>query len=235
MEQKILIVDDDPTLQRFMREYLSGHGYTIFQSRNGAEALRIAYQDHPDIILLDIMMPGMDGWEVCARIRQMSDVPIILLSAKTAEADKLRGFRLGVDDYVTKPCSLAELEARITAVLSRSRAKNPEPRQVLIFGDIHIDLDKRQAKRGDETIPLTPTEYRLLEYMARHQDRAITEAELSQEVWGAYREENAGALRRYVFLLRQKIEEDPTRPKLILTVRGYGYRMGTVNLKPLDE
>jgi two-component system, OmpR family, KDP operon response regulator KdpE len=236
MDPKLLIVDDDPTLQRFVREYFSTHGYTVFQSRNGTEALKIAYKDHPDLILLDVMMPGMDGWEVCARIREMSDVPIILLTAKTAEADKLRGFRLGVDDYVTKPCSLAELEARIQAVLSRSRARgSAEARQVIFLGDIQVDLDKRQAKRGEETVPLTPTEYRLLEYMARNQGRAITESELSQEVWGTFREENTGALRRYIFLLRQKIEDDPVHPKLILTVRGYGYRMGTGTLKPSGE
>jgi DNA-binding response OmpR family regulator len=235
MEAKILLVDDDPTLHRFAGEYLCKHGYEVTHAQNGTDALRIAYMDHPDLILLDVMMPGMDGWEVCARIREMSEVPIILLSAKTAESDKLRGFRLGVDDYVTKPCSLAELDARIQAVLTRSNRKRASAQNILKFGDIMIDLDRHQAKRGGETIPLTPTEFRLLEYLARNQDRAITEEELTQDVWGAYREENTGALRRYIFLLRQKIEADPAHPRLILTVRGYGYRMGTGSLKPRED
>jgi two-component system KDP operon response regulator KdpE len=229
-DQRILIVDDDPTLHRFAGEYLTNHGYVVLHAHDGPEALRIAYKEHPALVLLDVMMPHMDGWEVCARMREMSDVPIILLTAKSAETEKLRGFRMGIDDYVTKPYSLAELSARIQAVLSRARSKPVTERNLITYGDVIIDLDKRQAKRGDEEIPLTPTEYRLLEFLARNQGRAITEIELSQEIWGNCREESTGALRRYVFLLRQKIESDPAHPKLILTVRGYGYRMGTGSL-----
>ncbi|MDD5371720.1 MAG: response regulator transcription factor [Anaerolineaceae bacterium] len=233
MSSKILLVDDDPTLLRFLGDYLVNHGYHVMKAANGTEALRQAYHDHPDLILLDVMMPGMDGWEVCARIREMSDVPVILVSGKTSEVDKLRGFRLGVDDYVTKPFSMAELLARIQAVLARSQPRGGPDRNLLSFGDILLDLDKRQARRADQVIPLTPTEFRLLEYMARRQGRAIAEADLATEVWGSYREENSTAVRRYIFLLRQKVELDPAHPRLILTVRGFGYRMGTGTLPPL--
>jgi two-component system KDP operon response regulator KdpE len=226
-------VDDDPTLVRFLGDYLVNHEYQVLRASNGTDALRQAYQSHPDLIILDVMMPGMDGWEVCSRVREMADIPIILVTAKTSEADKLRGFRLGVDDYVTKPFSMAELMARIQAVLARSKRKGGEERNLLTFGDILLDLDKHQAKRGNQLIPLTPTEFRMLEYIARREGRAIAEADLATEVWGSYRDENSAAVRRYIFLLRQKVEIDPAHPRLILTVRGFGYRMGTGTLPPL--
>ncbi|HVN56438.1 MAG TPA: response regulator transcription factor [Anaerolineaceae bacterium] len=235
MNHKLLLIDDDVTLLRFLGEYLSNNDFTVLTAANGPEGLKSAYREHPDLVVLDIMMPGMDGWEVCARLRELSDIPIILLTAKSTEADKLRGFRLGVDDYVTKPFSFAELTARIQAVLARVRARAADERNILLFGDLQIDVDKRQAKRGDEVIPLTPTEFRLLEYIARRKGRAIPEAELVQEIWGSYREENTAAVRRYIFLLRQKVEKDPSNPRLILTVRGFGYRMGTGELKLPEE
>jgi len=232
MSDKILLIDDDPTLLRFLGEFLiNNNDMNVLAATNGPDGLKLAYREHPNLVVLDVMMPGMDGWEVCARLREMSDIPIILLTAKSTEADKLRGFRLGVDDYVTKPFSFAEMAARIEAVLARVRARIPVERNLLVFGDVIIDVDKRQAKRGNEVIPLTPTEFRLLEYMARRQGHAIPEAELVQEVWGTYREEDTAAVRRYIFLLRQKIEQDPAHPRLILTVRGFGYRMGTGTLK----
>jgi len=234
MSIRLLLIDDDNTLLRFLGEFLGRSSYQISTASSGPEGLRLAYREHPDLVVLDVMMPGMDGWEVCARLREMSDVPIILLTGKSTEADKLRGFKLGIDDYVTKPFSFAELAARIQAVLGRVQSKAGAPRNVLTYGGVVIDVDKRLAKRDEEVIPLTPTEFRLLEYLARHQGRAIPEAELAQEVWGAYREENSTALRRYIFLLRQKIEDDPANPKLVLTVRGYGYRLGTGPLRQED-
>lgn len=232
MAQKILVVDDDPTLLRFLLDYLSGENFTVVSANNGPEGLRVAYREHPDLIILDVMMPVMDGWEVCARLREMSDVPIILLTAKSAETDKLRGFRLGVDDYVTKPFSFAELSARIHAVLARTQKTGVNERNLVTFGPLVLDLDRRELRRGEELIALTPTEYRMLEFIGRNQDRAVSEAELMQEVWGNYRQEDTVAVRRYIWLLRQKIEEDPANPRLILTVRGFGYRLGTGALKP---
>jgi DNA-binding response OmpR family regulator len=231
MKSKLLLVDDDLTLLEFLGEYLQNESFLILKANNGPEALRIAYREHPELVILDVMMPGMDGWEVAARLREMTSVPIILVTGKSTEADKLRGFRLGVDDYVTKPFSFAELTARIQAVLARVQTRNPEERNLIAFGDVVIDIDKRAARREDEIIPLTPTEFRLLEYLARNQGHAIAEAELAQAVWGHYRVEDTTMVRRYIWLLRQKIEEDPANPRLILTLRGYGYRLGTGPLK----
>ncbi len=229
MKPKVLIVDDDPTLLRFLQDFLSSESFEVLAASNGNEALRIAYQEHPDIVVLDVMMPGMDGWEVCSRLHDLSDIPIILLTAKSAEEDKLRGFQLGVDDYLTKPFSFAELSARIRAILARAQHTLPAQRKNQItFGEFIMDLDKRELWRGKEQmIPLTPTEFRLLEHLARNKGRAVSEQELSEQVWGIYLSSDRSAVRRYIWLLRQKIESDPAHPRWIRTVRGYGYRLGT--------
>jgi DNA-binding response OmpR family regulator len=235
MGNRVLLVDDDKTLLHFLEEYLQGDGFEVAIANNGPDALRTAYQIHPDLVVLDVMMPGMDGWEVCARLREMSRTPIILVTGKTTEADKLRGFKLGADDYLTKPFSFAELTARIRAVLNRIQSVPEEANSVIQIEDLTIYLDKHTVKRLGEEIFLTPTEYRLLEYMARHPGRAIPEAEIAQAVWGVYREEDAGVLRRYIFLVRQKVEIDPSQPRIVKTVRGYGYRLATGELKPSGE
>ncbi|WP_448336245.1 response regulator transcription factor [Bellilinea sp.] len=222
---KILVVDDDPTLLRFLQDFLREEKYSVIAAANGNEALRQAYREHPDLVVLDVMMPGMDGWEVTARLRELSDVPIILLTAKSSEADKLRGFGLGVDDYLTKPFSFAELNARIQAVLNRARHKPLSERNILQIGDLEVDLDRREVRRGGQPLTLTPTEFRLLEVLARNAGKAVAETELVREVWGAYRQENTTTVRRYIFLLRKKIEPQPDEPRYILTVRGYGYRL----------
>jgi DNA-binding response OmpR family regulator len=226
MSAKLLIVDDDATLVKFLSEYMTGEGYDVVTAPNGAEAMRQAYREHPDLVILDVMMPGMDGWEVCARLREMSDVPIILITGKNTEADKLRGFRLGVDDYMVKPFSFAELSARVQAVLARASARRTPHRDLLLCCDLVIDVDKRQVQRNGAVIPLTPTEFRLLEVLARQAGKALSEAELMQEVWGAASSpEETATVRRYIWLLRRKLEEDPANPRRILTVRGYGYRL----------
>jgi DNA-binding response OmpR family regulator len=228
MSSKILVVDDDPTLLRFLQDFLHEEKYEVVAANNGAEALRLAYREHPDLVVLDVMMPGMDGWEVCARLRDLSDLPIILLTAKSSEEDKLRGFKLGVDDYITKPFSFAELTARIQAVLVRTR--RPEDiveSHLLYFGDFTLDMHKREARRGSEVIALTPTEFRLLEFLVRNKGRALSEDELSQQVWGDYYQGERSAVRRYIWMLRQKFETDPANPRWIRTVRGFGYRLGT--------
>jgi DNA-binding response OmpR family regulator len=222
---KILLVDDDQTLLGFLNEFLQNQGFQIVAASSGMEALRLAYQHQPDLAVLDIMMPGMDGWELCARLRELSDMPIILLTGKSSEADKLRGFRLGVDDYVTKPFSFAELTARIQAVLNRAEPRTQGSIRVLHCGSLVIDLDARQVRRGSEDILLSPTEYRLLEVLARRPGKAISEADLMHEIWGAHHHEETTAVRRYIWLLRKKVEEDSTHPTLIQTVRGYGYRL----------
>ena len=223
--ESILIVDDDFNLLQILQEYLEFKQYRVVTAQRGQEALRVFYQERPDLIILDVMMPGMDGWEVCARIREMSDAPIIMLTAKTDEADKLRGFRLGVDDYVTKPFSNAELAARVSAILVRTTAQRAEDVMTFRVGDLEVDMRRREARLHAKQLSLTPTEFRVLAALARRSGEAVSRQELIEEVWGDYRKEGGSALRRYIWFLRKKIERDPKRPLRLATVRGYGYRL----------
>ncbi|MBL8058836.1 MAG: response regulator transcription factor [Anaerolineales bacterium] len=225
MADKILIVDDDPTLRRLLGEFLQSEAFEVAAAANGQDALRECYRARPDLVVLDVMMPGMDGWETAARLRELADLPLILLTAKSAESDKLRGFRLGVDDYVTKPFSFAELAARIRAVLARSRAAQPAARRVHTLADLTIDLDRRTVERAGQPVTLTPTEFRLLEALLERGGQAVSEEALTQAVWGDYKQSEAGGVRRYVWLLRQKIEPDPANPIRLITVRGFGSRL----------
>jgi two-component system, OmpR family, alkaline phosphatase synthesis response regulator PhoP len=232
--KKILLIDDDQALLHLLGEFLKDGSFEVISALSGSAGLRLAYDQRPDLILLDVMLPGMDGWEVCARLREMSDVPIIMLTAKTTENDKLRGFRLGVDDYVTKPFSFAELVARIQAVLSRAKTSGSNS-GYLIHGGVTLDTEKYQAYFKGSELELTPTEYRLLEVLVRRAGKVASEQELVQEVWGQYRSEDTALVRRYILMLRKKLEADPSNPEYILTVRGFGYRLGTGPLPKLDE
>ena len=224
--KKILLIDDDQTMLHLLGEFLKDDSFQVISALSGSTGLRLAYHHRSDLILLDVMLPGMDGWEVCARLREMSDVPIIMLTAKTTESDKLRGFRLGVDDYVTKPFSFAELVARIQAVLSRAKASGTNTGDI-IHGGVTLNTEIYQAYFKGSALDLTPTEYRLLEALVRRKGKVASEAELVQEVWGQYRSEDTALVRRYILMLRKKIEDDPSNPELILTVRGFGYRLGS--------
>lgn len=222
---KILLVDDDATLLSLLGQFLRDENFEVLEAPTGIKGLRLAFEEHPDIVLLDIMLPGMDGWEVCARLREVSNAPIIMLTAKATEADKLRGFRLGVDDYVTKPFSFAELVARIQAVLSRANVPGRKDTSHVVYGDIVLDTGRYQATINGRILELTPTEFRLLEALVRRNGKVATEPELVQEVWGAYRQDDTALVRRYILMLRKKIEADPSNPSRILTVRGFGYRL----------
>jgi DNA-binding response OmpR family regulator len=226
MSQTILLVDDDESLRQVMTQFLAQEGYRVIAAGSGAEALRLFYSERPEAVLLDLMMPGMDGWEVCARLRELSDAPILLVTARTSQEDKLRGFRLGIDDYLSKPFSLAELAARLQAVLSRSKKNAAGSEKLLNWQDLRMDLGKRQVWCGGKPITLTPTEFRLLEILMRKQGSLATEEELRVEIWGSERPVDSSAVRRYVWLLRQKLEGDPTKPARVLAVRGAGYRLG---------
>jgi DNA-binding response OmpR family regulator len=234
MKTKILLVDDDPTLSNLLGRFLQESNFELFEASNGPAGLRLAYNERPDLVLLDVMMPGMDGWEVCARLRELSDVPVIMLTAKASEADKLRGFKLGVDDYVTKPYSFVELVARIQAVLGRVQRERKETGYIA-HGEIVLDLEKYQATLGGRSLVLTPTEFRLLEVLVRRKGRVASEADLIREVWGGGRSDPA-LIRRYILMLRKKLEIDPAAPVWIRTVRGFGYRLGTGPLNlPQDK
>ena len=234
MKTKILLVDDDQSLLHLLGQYLRENNYHVSVAQNGQSGLRLAFNEHPDLILLDVMMPGMDGWEVCARLRELSEVPIIMVTAKTAESDKLRGFRLGVDDYVIKPFSFVELAARIQAVLARSQTAAQKETGYLVHGDIILNMDKYQASIEGRTLDLTPTEFRLLEALVRRKGRVASETDLIHEVWGDTRDDPS-LIRRYILVLRKKLEQDPSNPIWIRTVRGFGYRMGTGPLRLEDE
>ena len=229
MKTRILLVDDDPTLSNLLGRFLMESNFELVRASNGPAGLRLAYNERPDLVLLDVMMPGMDGWEVCTRLRELSDVPVIMLTAKSAEADKLRGFQLGVDDYVTKPYSFVELVARIQAVLGRVQKERKETAYIA-HGEIVLNMEKYQASLGGRSLVLTPTEFRLLEVLVRRKGRVATEADLIREVWGGERSDPA-LVRRYILMLRKKLETDPAAPVWVRTVRGFGYRLGTGPLK----
>ena len=232
MRQRILLVDDDPALLELLTQYLEEADFKVLPAINGAVALKLAYHEHPDLVLLDVMLPGMDGWEICARLRELSDVPIVMVTARSGEADKLRGFKLGVDDYITKPFSFAELVARVHAVLGR--VPLAPGTGYAVYGNISLDTKKYEARIDERTLQLTPTEFRLLAALVRRRGEVAAERELVQEVWGEARAEDQSMVRRYVLMLRRKLEADPARPRVILTVRGFGYRLGTGPLRKPD-
>jgi DNA-binding response OmpR family regulator len=221
--ETILLIDDDATLRELLADQLHTAGYRMLEAADGTIGLRLAAEDAPDLIVLDVMMPGMSGWEVCERVRAKSRVPIILLTAKGEEFDKLRGFRLGVDDYVTKPFSFAELVARVGALLTRAQFASTVTHS-LTSGDLTIDFDQKHVAVSGRPIELTPTEYRLLEALARHPQRTVPTETLLTEVWGPEYAGEVEHVKHYIWTLRSKIEIDPGDPKHILTERGFGYR-----------
>src|SRR5512141_1174264 len=214
----ILIIDDDATLRELLADQLHTAGYRTREAADGSIGLRLAEEAAPDLIVLDVMMPGMSGWEVCEHLRAKSRVPLILLTAKGEEFDKLRGFRLGVDDYVTKPFSFAELVARVGAVLTRAQFAAVSTHS-LTSGDLTIDFDQKHVAVNGRPIDLTPTEYRLLEALARHPQRTVPAETLLTEVWGPEYAGEVEHVKHYIWTLRSKIEIDPGDPKHIITER----------------
>ncbi len=222
MSQHILFIDDDEALHSLLSQYLIQAGYTVSNALNGLEGLEKLTGEGVDLVLLDIMMPRLDGLETCQRIRQISNVPVIMLTAKGEEVDKLRGFQLGVDDYVTKPFSFAELTARIKAVLARTTADTFGTAGH--YGDLTIDFERHLVLRGEQIINLTPTEFRLLQALVRQAGRVCPTEQLLTAVWGPEYINDTGYIRRYIWFLRQKIEPDPAHPRYIHTEREFGYR-----------
>lgn len=225
MSATVLIVDDDKNLLKFVSDHLTEEGFQVITADRGPRALREFFDSRPDLVFLDVMMPGMDGWEVCARLRELSDTPVVMLTAKTSEKDKLRGFRLGVDDYITKPFSLAEVSARARAILARTADDRSMADAEYRVADLVVDMRKREARLTGQPLDLTPTEFRLLATLAKRPGEAISQEELSNEVWGENQDPSSSALRRYIWFLRQKIEVDPRDPERLVNVRGFGYRL----------
>jgi two-component system KDP operon response regulator KdpE len=221
--RKILLVDDDETLLELLADQIRAAGYLPLTANSGKEGLKRASESMPDLAVLDVMMPGMDGWQVCQELRERSSMPIIMLTAKGEEYDKLRGFHLGVDDYITKPFSFAELVARIGAVLSRTSSATKVQKKVQ-SGELTIDFDQRHVSVNDVMVDLTPTEYSLLEILARNAKRTLSTEQLLDYVWGSQYSGEVKYVKHYIWTLRKKIEADPGDPKHILTERGFGYR-----------
>src|SRR5574341_1375698 len=220
----VLVIDDDRTMLRLLQEALTKAGFHTLLASNGIDGLQELYARQPDLIVLDVMMPRMDGWETLTHIRQISQAPVIMLTAKDAETDKLRGFKMGVDDYVTKPFSFAELSARAKAVLKRARAKGVERKnRRYVSGDLVIDVDSHRVTKGGKLITLTPKEFRLLEVLAENAGRMLTHEQLLDHVWGYDSVEDMGNVKSYIWYLRRKLEDDPANPQHIITERGFGY------------
>lgn len=225
MGKKVLLIDDDAGLQEIVEIILRPVDIALFQAGSGAEGLRKSYELHPDLIILDVIMPGMDGFEVCTRLRELSNVPILMLTARTCEKDMLRGFSLGVDDFVKKPFNKNELEARVRALLRRSNGQLPsEPSQIHYMDAIlEIDLSSKTVRVLGEIVELSPKEYDLLACLVREQGRIVSHHELVHDVWGDFQMNYDSNASLYVFYLRKKLRDGQYGHEYIRTNWGRGY------------
>jgi len=222
---RILVVDDERRMVGFIRLNLEQDGFEVIEAYNGSEALERLRDSLPDLILLDVMMPDIDGFEVLRLIREISQVPVIMLTAKGEEDDKVKGLELGADDYVTKPFSPRELVSRVKAVLRRGSTFEEEDEGVIEIDDrLKIDFGRREVWVDDELVKLRPTEYRLLYHLVQNAGWVLTHDQILTKVWGYEYRDEPHYVRLYINYLRKKIEEDPSDPKYILTERGVGYR-----------
>jgi len=226
----ILVVEDEPALQAAIGYNLRREGHRVLAATDGPTALALMAQE-PDLVILDLMLPGIDGFEVCRRIRQQSSVPIIILTARTDEVDRVVGLELGADDYVTKPFSMRELIARVKALLRRRelilaelQARSEAGDQRLVAGDLEINLSRHTVTRAGVPVSLTPREFDLLAFLVKNRGRVFSAERLLEEVWGYANPVDPRTVAVHIRSLREKLEDDPSRPVLIETVRGVGYR-----------
>jgi two-component system response regulator MprA len=217
----ILIIDDDPRITALLRRALTFEGYKALVASNGTEGLNLALTGAPDLVVLDIMMPGLDGWEVCRRIRAEKDIPVLMLTARDEVADRVKGLDMGADDYLVKPFALEEFLARVRALLRRQRAGGEKPR-VLYFADLTLDTGAREVYRGNREIRLTAREFELLLYFMEHPRQVLNRDMLMERVWGYDYSGESNVLEVYIGMIRQKMEEGGEK-RLIHTVRGVGY------------
>jgi two-component system, OmpR family, KDP operon response regulator KdpE len=220
---RVLVVDDEQAIRRFLRASLVAHGYTVLEACTGTEALQAVGEGRPDVILLDLGLPDMDGVEVLRRLREWSRVPAIILSVRDSESTKVEALDAGADDYLTKPFYMGELLARMRAALRHAIEPAGEP--VLEVGSLRVDWARRQVSMGDSAVVLTPTEYDLLRALAQHAGKVLTHRQLLREVWGSAYEPETHLLQVNVSNLRRKIEPDASRPTYVLTEVGVGYRL----------
>jgi len=223
---KILVVEDEPRVVRLVSEVLKAMGYEVISAGSGSVALESVALEQPDLVLLDILLPGgMDGYQICQRLREFSDVPVIMLTAKALDSDLLHGFDVGADDYLTKPFNAKELLARIRAVLKRSHRPDEVVTSTLLCGDLEINFAQRTVRMAGQPVSLTRTEYGLLRQLALKPNCVQLHYELLGAVWGPEYRDDVDYLRAYVRYLRRKLEPDPANPRYILTVPGIGYML----------
>jgi two-component system KDP operon response regulator KdpE len=219
----VLIIDDEIQIQRFLRLGLEPHSYTVSEAQSGEEGIRLAASLRPDLVILDLSLPDMDGLDVLKNIRTWSQVPIIVLSVRNSEHDKVELLDAGANDYITKPFGMSELLARMRSAIRHSLPDSTDG--VFTTGNLSIDFLHRKVTLKENEIKLTPTEYSLLSILARHAGKVITHSQIHREIWGPKAQPDESYLRVYVLQLRRKIEEDPSNPKLLITESGIGYRL----------
>jgi len=220
---RILIVDDEPAIRKFLQTVLTAHGYEIAQAENGEQAISLVASFRPDVIVLDLGLPDMDGVQVTSVVRSWSQTPILILSVRGSEADKIAALDAGADDYLTKPFGSGELLARLRSALRRAAHTTTEP--IFVNGALTVDFNKRRVTLGDREIALTPTEYDLLKTLALQADKVLTHQQLLRAVWGVGYQDELHMLRVNISNLRRKLEPDATRPQYIVTEPGVGYRL----------
>lgn len=224
MSKTILIVEDEPTLVSTLRYSLEREGYRVATAENGEQGVDVARAERPDLILLDLMLPGLDGLDVCRILRREMQMPILMLTAKDDEVDKVVGLEIGADDYVTKPFGMRELMARVRALLRRAETSGDKDKQLLSAGDVQIDMTARKALRDGTEIVLKPREYDLLAFLLQNKGKAFTRDQILHQVWGYDYAGDTRTVDVHVRWLREKIEREPSKPTRIITVRGTGYR-----------
>jgi two-component system, OmpR family, KDP operon response regulator KdpE len=222
-QRRILIVDDEPGLRELVRINLEHEGFAVLQAENGVVGLQMIQEEHPDLVILDVMMPEMDGWEVCRKLREFSQLPVLMLTARVQSQDIVTGLESGADDYLLKPFNMDELMARVRALLRR--VPSPNRPVVAAGGEISIDKQKREVLVRGEPVDLTPTEYDLLLMLAEHAGAVMDHEVLLRGVWGQEYTKDNDYLKVYIWHLRRKLEQDPRDPKLLLTEWGVGYRL----------
>jgi two-component system, OmpR family, KDP operon response regulator KdpE len=223
----ILLIEDEPQMRRFLRVTLQSHGFDLIESASGQDGLAQASTRNPDVILLDLGLPDMDGLEVLSKIREWSQTPVIIISARGQEQDKIRALDTGADDYLTKPFGAGELLARIRVALRHVDTQGVQAEPVFVLDTLRVDLSKRQVFIEDNEVHLTPIEYRLLAYLIKHAGKVITHNQLLKEVWGPAYANQTHYVRVYMGMLRHKLEEDPSRPRFFINEPGVGYRLRT--------
>jgi two-component system KDP operon response regulator KdpE len=224
-KELILLIEDEPQMRRFLRITLQGHGYRLVEAETGQEGLMQAATRNPDVVLLDLGLPDLDGLEVTRRLREWTQTPIIVISAREQEQDKVKALDAGADDYLTKPFSAGELMARIRVALRHMARQTGKQEPVFILQNLRVDLAKRQVFIDEKEVHLTPIEYKLLTVLVRHAGRVITHRQLLQEVWGPAHVNEVQYLRVYMTQLRHKLENDPAQPRFLMNEPGIGYRL----------